>query len=375
MSLRRSMLFSLGGALPLDSVYSTALFAYGLRKLRNAYTGACLRVRNSVGALGDLAFDSNGEVSTSSIVTITTAGTGFTLSSTHTLSAFANGGNVTVHTWYDQSTRNRHITQSTVSSQPFLMQNGNFRLVDGKPSIFFPNILGRLQYTGACADYYNLVNNLGSLTIVKYVSTSVNFPTNQISLYGVANFTTDSSSVSPTNCTTYTAFHAFGIPNQQASSSWLGFGSRTFPNYAESCGSSFPACAAHPIIGIGASISNTNIHDGSAGRIISITDRNANRTMSTYVNGSLDFTRNYQCSLIRFPIVDRVSPTSTTNLSFFFIGNPNPRGYDNNGNLATCGGDEIDYSFQEFIAFDGTYNHIERSVIEQNMGRYYNITV
>ena len=367
MSLRRSMLFSLGGALPLDSVYSTALFAYGLRKLRNAYTGACLRVRNSVGALGDLAFDSNGEVSTSSIVTITTAGTGFTLSSTHTLSAFANGGDVTVHTWYDQSGGGRNITQSTTSSQPFLMQSGSFRLVDSKPSIFFPYTTRQLRYTGACADYYNLVNNLGSLTIVKYASTNINFDSNQISLWGISNFTTDSSSVPATDCTSAAAFYTFGIPNQQSTTKYFGFASRTTPNVVETCGVTYPACAAHPIIGIGTTMSNTDVHDGSGGRIISVADSNASKSMSTYINGSFNFSKGYQCSLVRFPLINRVGISQS---SFFFIGNANASSLP-----LTGGGPDIDYSFQEFIAFDGTYNHIERSVIEQNMGRYYNIIV
>ena len=110
MSLRRSMIFSLGGTAPLDEVGATSsntLVAYGLRKLTNAYSGSALRVRNSVGAIGDLAFYSSNEVSTSSIVTITTTAGSFLLNSTYTLSAFANGNNVTVQTWYDQSGNNR----------------------------------------------------------------------------------------------------------------------------------------------------------------------------------------------------------------------------------------------------------------------------
>jgi hypothetical protein len=362
------MLFSLGGALPLDSVYSTALFAYGLRKLRNAYTGACLKVRNNVSARGDLAFDANGEISTSSVVTITNAGAGFTVGVGYSLSSFANSGDVTVETWYDQSGGGRHITQSTASTQPFLMQSGNFRLVDNKPSIFFPYTTRQLRYTGACADYYNLVNNLGSLTIVKYASTSVEFSSNQITLWGISNFTTDSSSVSATDCSSAGAFYTFGIPNQQATTKYFGFGSRTTPNVVEACVSvSYPACAAHPLIGIGTSMSNTDVHDGNGGRIISVTDSNASRSMSMYINGSFSFSKGYQCDLVRFPLIDRVGISQS---SFFSIGTSNASSLP-----LTGGGPDIDYSFQEFIAFDGTYNHIERPVIEQNMGRYYNITV
>lgn len=364
MSLRRSMIFTLGGALPLDEAGGTALFAFGLRKLRNAYTGSALQVRNSVGAIGNLAFDSNDEVSSSSIVTITTAGSGFTVGSTHNLTAFANSGDVTVRTWYDQSGGGRNITQSTVANQPFLMQSGSFRLVDGKPSVYFPYSLRRLNYVGNCADYYNLVNNLGSTTIVKYASTSTAFTSNQISIWGITNFTTDSSPIS--NCASNQAFYSFGIPNNQTGTTGtIGFASRTIPNVVETCdGVTYPTCASHPIIGIGTTISNTIAHNGAGGRIYSFADSNAARNLKTYINGTLDFTRGYLCDLTRFPLIN-VSGSST-----FFIGNVNTSALP-----LTGGGTDIDYSFQEFIAYDGTNYHFERNLIERNMGRYYNITV
>jgi hypothetical protein len=361
------MIFTLGGALPLDEAGGTALFAFGLRKLRNGYTGSALQVRNSVGAIGNLAFDSNDEVSTLSNVNITTAGGSFTSGSNHTLAAFANSADVTVRTWYDQSGRGRDIIQATVANQPFLMQGGFFRLVDGKPSVYFPYSLRRLNYVGNCADYYNLINNLGSTTIVKYASTSAQIGTNQISIWGITNFTTDSSSVSASNCGSNQAFYAFGIPNGLTGTTGpIGFASRTIPNVVETCdGVTYPTCASHPIIGIGTSISNTIAHNGAGGRIYSFADSNAARNLKTYINGTLDFTRGYLCDLTRFPLIN-VSASST-----FFIGNtvtPNP-------SVGTGGGTDIDYSFQEFIAYDGTNYHFERNLIERNMGRYYNITV
>ena len=66
MSLRRSMIFSLGGAPPLDEVGATSsntLVAFGLRRLsRNYASTVCLDVRNSNGAIGELSFDNNDEV-------------------------------------------------------------------------------------------------------------------------------------------------------------------------------------------------------------------------------------------------------------------------------------------------------------------------
>lgn len=364
MSLRRSMIFSLGGAPPLDQVNSTALFAYGLRKLRTAYTGACLRVRNSVGARGDLAFDANDEISTSSIVTITNAGTGFTVGVGYSLSSFANGGDVTVQTWYDQSGGARDIIQGTVANQPFLMQSGNFRLVDGKPSIYSPYTSKQLRYTGNCADYYNLVNNLGPLTIVKHSSTSINFTSNQITLWGIQSFTTDSSSIPATDCTAISGIYGFGIANNQTTNqAGIGISTRTTPNILETCGLPYSACTVRSIIPIGSPFSST-LYDGGASKIVSITDDNGSRIVRSYINGSLSGSRVYDCTLVRYPLVN--IPAS----SFFFIGNVNTPILPQTG-----AGINIDYSFQEFIAFNGTNYHAERSVIEQSMGRYYNVTV
>lgn len=359
MSLRRSMIFSLGGAPPLDQVNSTALFAYGLRKLRTAYTGPCLRVRNSVGARGDLAFDANGEISTSSVVTITNAAGLFLVNSTHNLSEFANGGDVTVQTWYDQSSGARHIIQGTVANQPFLMQSGNFRLVDNKPSIYSPFTSKQLRYTGNCADYYNLVNNLGPLTIVKHSSTSIYFESNQIGLWGVSNFTADSGGV----CTTASSYYAFGVANNQVvNEAGIGIGTRANPNVLETCGLPYSACTVRSIIPIGSPFSST-LYDGGPSKIVSITDDNGNKIVKSYINGSLSGTRGYECNLVRHPFINTAS-------SFFFIGNVNTPVVPQSG-----AGVNIDYSFQEFIAFNGTNYHAERSVIEQSMGRYYNVTV
>lgn len=363
MSLRRSMIFTLGGALPLDEAGGTALFAFGLRKLRNGYTGSALQVRNSVGAIGNLAFDSNDEVSASSIVTITTAATGFTVGSTHTLTAFANSGDVTVRTWYDQSGGGRNITQSTVANQPFLMQSGSFRLVDGKPSVYSPFTSKRLVYTGNCADYYNLVNNLGSTTIVKHTSTSVNFLSNQLTLWGIQNFTTDSSGIPASNCPATSGLYGFGIANNQvANQAAIGISTRTSPNISETCVIPYSACTVRSIIPIGGSISSS-FYNGSGAKIMSISDDNGGRNIKSYINGSLNTTTAYYCSLVRYPFINAGS-------SAFFIGNVNTPNLPD-----TSGGTDIDYSFQEFIAYNGTNYHYERNIIERSMGRYYNITV
>jgi len=113
---------------------------------------------------------------------------------------------------------------------------------------------------------------------------------------------------------------------------------------------------------IGSSFSNL-LYDGGDSKIVSITDDNGLRSLKSYINGSLSSSRGYDCSLVRYPFINAGS-------SFFFIGNTNT------SNLPLTGaGTDLDYSFQEFIAFNGTNYHAERSVIEQSMGRYYNVTI
>jgi hypothetical protein len=96
---------------------------------------------------------------------------------------------------------------------------------------------------------------------------------------------------------------------------------------------------------------------------MSISDDNGGRVVKSYINGSLDTTTAYYCSLVRYPFINAGS-------SIFFIGNVNTPNLPD-----TSGGTDIDYSFQEFIAYNGTNYHYERNIIERSMGRYYNITV
>jgi len=78
---------------PLDiSGMPTARLAYSLRKLRAAYTGAALRVRNSSGSEADVYFYNDKEVTSESM---TSAGS--------TLRDFCGTDAASVPTWYNQS--------------------------------------------------------------------------------------------------------------------------------------------------------------------------------------------------------------------------------------------------------------------------------
>lgn len=400
MSLRRSMIFSLGSAPPLDQVTTTAFVAYGLRRLRGSYTGAALRVINTTNnAQGDISFDSNDEISLNSLIKITTVGTsGLTLNQSYPLSTFAGSSDIRVVTWYDQSGNDRNITQSTAANRFFLMQAGNFNLVDNKPSLFKPRtFLGALTFTGAFASYYNLVDTYGPLNIVKYTANilgmGIDFPSgryyfeaNQITLWGTSNYTTDSVSV--TNCTESAGYYLFGIGNKNAAIH-LSFAGRSTPNVTENntCSPtvvpSGPCDARSYLDGLGGILATGEIHNasnGAVGRIVSTTDRftgiNAtgqNGGITSYFNGTLIGYKGQTCGKNRWPFIDRVGVSQPTN---FTIGSVAANTLRNSNNILLGGNaSQIDFAFQEFIAFTGAGQHAERVIIERNMGRYYNINV
>lgn len=87
----------------IDGISNVAA-AYGLRKLRSAYSGSAVRVRRSSdNAEQDIGFASDGEFGSSAF------------------SSFVGGGTGYVKTWYDQSGAAVDATQSTTSAQPSIV--------------------------------------------------------------------------------------------------------------------------------------------------------------------------------------------------------------------------------------------------------------
>lgn len=133
------------GVYLLDQVGSAdASVAYSVRKLRRSYTGFSMKVRQdrpgSNDAEGDLAFNSSGEVTASSLVTITKVGSSsYTLGSTVALSSFYASYAVYVVTWYDQSGNGYDVTQSTQSQQPRLATSGTLETANSKTAVRFIN--------------------------------------------------------------------------------------------------------------------------------------------------------------------------------------------------------------------------------------------
>ena len=97
--------------------YANAQAAYSVRKLRNAYTGSAMQVRNDSGTLLDIGFDSNGDLDTAAILTHIGSGDG------------------RVATWYDQSGNGRDASQTTLGLMPKIAAAGVVHTVNGKPAI------------------------------------------------------------------------------------------------------------------------------------------------------------------------------------------------------------------------------------------------
>lgn len=118
---------------PLDGLSAAALSSanalYAIRRLLTSYTGPVINIRSSAGPVSDFYADLNGNLTTG------TNGTG----TAYATWIGANTGYVT--TWYDQSGKNAHATQTTTTLQPsfnykntwvdFTTQAGWFNMPDG----------------------------------------------------------------------------------------------------------------------------------------------------------------------------------------------------------------------------------------------------
>ena len=100
----------------LLDLYPSAAAAYSLRKLRDAYTGSAIRVRNSSNSEADIGFVNN-VLDTASLLSHCGSGNGF------------------VTTWYDQSGNSRNATQTTAANQPQIVSSGSVYQLNSKPTI------------------------------------------------------------------------------------------------------------------------------------------------------------------------------------------------------------------------------------------------
>lgn len=104
----------------IDRLSAKPLSAYSLRKVRDAYGGAAIRVRRSNdNAEQDIGFTSLGELDESALTAFTGANNGF------------------VKTWYDQSGNGRNATQATTTTQPRIVNAGVVDKKNTRPVVVF----------------------------------------------------------------------------------------------------------------------------------------------------------------------------------------------------------------------------------------------
>lgn len=105
---------------PLDTVTGAAA-AYGLRKLRSAYTGSAIRVRRSSDSTEqDIGFTPGGDLDITALLDFVGTGSGY------------------VKTWYDQSGNSKDASQSTTTLQPRIVNAGSLdTLSSGLPTVSF----------------------------------------------------------------------------------------------------------------------------------------------------------------------------------------------------------------------------------------------
>lgn len=109
---------SVSAATLLLDTYTGAAAAYSVRKLRTAYAGSAIRVREDSGDTElDIGFDSNGDLDTAAIATHCGSANGY------------------VVTWYDQSGNANNATQSTLASQPQIYNGTAVITENGKPAL------------------------------------------------------------------------------------------------------------------------------------------------------------------------------------------------------------------------------------------------
>ena len=175
-----------GNVFPVLDIFPTSVHhAYSLRKLRTAYTGACLRVRRTTTTptvtttIVDLAFDSNNTISLNSAITYVSGTVTLATNLGQFCASVVNGysnpdlvntnQNIFVVTWFDQSGNGKNPTQATAGSQPRLVSLGNLETSGGKATVRFVRANSNsLLVVDATAN----INNMSSYWVGAFFSTT-----------------------------------------------------------------------------------------------------------------------------------------------------------------------------------------------------------
>jgi hypothetical protein len=168
-------------------LYPSAHHAYSLRKLRDSYTGFCLRVRrttltpSATTTTVDVSFNSLNTIGLDSPITYASGASTTATNLGQFCASVVNGytnpdgvntnQDILVVTWYDQSGNNKNPTQGTAGNQPRLVELGNLELSGGKVAVrFVKSNSQRLTILDTTAN----INNMSSYFVGAYVTTNVN---------------------------------------------------------------------------------------------------------------------------------------------------------------------------------------------------------
>lgn len=127
--------------LPMDSVSGSKAAAFGLRRLRNGYTGgvAITVRRSSDNTSQPIGFTSAGDLDIDSLLSFVGSGTGY------------------VTTWHDQSGNGVDATQVTTTKQPTIVVNGQLNRVNNRPAILYDGVDDVLTFNRTIADNFSIV--------------------------------------------------------------------------------------------------------------------------------------------------------------------------------------------------------------------------
>lgn len=239
----------------LLDLFPNAAAAYSLRKLRAAYSGAAVRVRESGGNTeADIGFTSAGELDTSALLA----------------HCGANDGFVTV--WYDQSLSN-DATQTTANNQPKIVSAGSLVTENGKAAIDFDGVDDEFIVSDVSArSFYAVLSNVNGGDFVSTTQNRVIFDASQFD-WQEKNFSTSISytlgnqALLTFNDTTSGIFSLNGVTHTNTDANPYNQGSEVFNR-------------------IGANDAGSNLMEGTIQELILFdSDQSANRTaIETNIN-------------------------------------------------------------------------------------------
>ncbi len=131
--------------------YPGAHAAYSLRRVRGEYTGPAVKVERADNTRQDIGFLDDGTLDIAALTT------------------FINGTTGGIHTFYDQSGNNRHVTESTAYLQPRLAQsNGTIYVLNGQPALRFDGVNDDLPFDNTGLD----IGSLSAFAVGKFQDTA-----------------------------------------------------------------------------------------------------------------------------------------------------------------------------------------------------------